>query len=207
MLALVKKISNSLILSRVEFFEGKCGLCREKDKKAFIKKHMEYKRKIHATKAKLNEAMEEATTIKMTIREAKKEIDSEVSDGGSTAATTPEETASGAKLLEQCPPPSPPNHESTSHFNIKVENDEGTFSHEKYVKWKESGREAGQITKKQKTGKADIGSWVAIKWAAVNSRDEDNKNAASTTSGIDSDANAKTESSEFTFGSFPADFQ
>jgi len=178
-------------------------MCRKKDRKAFIEKQAENKRKFNAVESKLDDAKEAAAMIEMSIREAKKEIDSEFSDGGSTIVTTPEEMAPGAKLLEQYPPPIPPNDESTSP-SIKVENDDGTFS---YDKWLESAREAGQITKGQKRGVAGIGSWVPVKWAAVNSKDEGEDNSDAATGVIEVDAHTETESSEFTLESLLAVIQ
>jgi hypothetical protein len=211
----------------------------QRDKKAFIQKHIDQKLKEHAVELMLNEAKAQAATMKLTIREAKKEIDSEVSDGGSTAATTPEETTSGAKLIEQIPtpslpsdeppshldimvedgdgsfsyekhaverlrrmpPPSLPNDEPASHFNIKIENDDGEFSYEKYEKDKleRSGKEAWQAAKKQKTDAAGLGGWTTVQWIHNDSRNNDYRKTISTTGSIDSNAHAKTESSEFTF--------
>jgi hypothetical protein len=173
-------------------------LCRAKDRKAFIKKQAEGKRKRKATYSKLKEAVGEATTINTTIREVKKNIDSEISDGGSTAVATPEETAPGMKLLEQSPPPNLPYGESTSP-PIKAENEDGTFSYEKW-KFLESAKEAGQITEKQRAGEAGIGSWIPVKWVAVNSRGENEDNTDSATDGVASDEDAKTGSSEFAIG-------
>jgi hypothetical protein len=194
---LKQMIADLLIDSRAADYEGKCELCRAKDRKAFIKKQAEGKRKRKATYSKLKEAVGEATTINTTIREVKKNIDSEISDGGSTAVATPEETAPGAKLLG-FPTPNLPYGESTSP-PIIVENEDGTFSYEKW-KFLESAKEAGQITEKQRTGEAGIGSWVPVKWVAVNSRGGNGDNTDSTTDGVASDEDTKTGSSEFAIG-------
>jgi hypothetical protein len=194
---LKQMIAELLICSRAADYEGKCELCRAKDRKAFIKKQAEGKRKRKATYSKLKEAVGEATTINTTIREVKKNIDSEISDGGSTAVATPEETALGAKLLG-FPTPNLPYGESTSP-PIKVENEDGTFSYEKW-KFLESAKEAGQITEKQRTGEAGIGSWVPVKWVAVNLRGGNGDNTDSATDGVASDEDAKTGSSEFAIG-------
>lgn len=199
-LAPSKTISNSLISCREEIFEGKCNLCREKDRKAFIKKQAEQKaKKRKAEESNGDEQREEVDKIMLTIRDVKKEMDSEHSDGASTTLTTPEEPAPGTKLLEQFPPPGLPNGDSKSP-EIKMENEDGTFSFEKYEKWRESAMDAAKITKKQKTEVAGIGSWVPVKWVAVSTKKEDEDDADSATGGFDSTAHAKTESSEFTFG-------
>jgi hypothetical protein len=204
-------IVDSLICSRWANYEGKCELCRAKDRKAFIKSQDELREKRNAEYSKIGKAVERAAamnTLDMTIREAQKGVDSEISDTGSTAATTPEETsASSAKLLEQRQPPSRQYDESASP-SIKVENDDGTFCYEKYMenKWLESAREAGQITKKQRTGEAGIGSWIPFKGVEVNSRDENGDKAGSATNGAASEAHAKTESSESAIGIFLESF-
>jgi hypothetical protein len=195
---LKQKISDLLIRFRAADYEGKCELCRAKDRTALIKKQAEGKRKRKEIYSKLKEAVGEAAAINTTIREVKKNIDSEISDGGSTAVATPEETAPGAKLLEQFPTPNLPYGKSTSP-SIKVENEDGTFSYEKW-KFLESAKEAGQITEKQRTGEAGIGSWIPVKWVAVNSRGGNGDNTDSATDGVASDEDAKTGSSEFAIG-------
>ena len=190
--------SDLLIRSRSANYEGKCELCRAKDRKALIKKQAEEKRNRKAILSKLKEAVGEAATINTTISEVKKNIDSEISDGGSTAVATPEETTPGVKLLEQSPAPNLPYGESTSP-PTKAENEDGTFSYEKW-KFLESAKEAGQITEKQRAGEAGIGSWIPVKWVAVNSRGGNGDNTDSATDGVASDEDAKTGPSEFAIG-------
>lgn len=134
-------------MGRYLAIEGKCDMCRKRDRDNFIKKQREGGR---AREELLDETGTKVEELKETIREVKVEQDIELFEGRGKL----EQMARADRLVEQCRPPSPP--KKMKKKNVPQEN----------------SKDDAQVAKKQRTVRSGIGGWIPIKWVAVNSEAE-----------------------------------
>jgi hypothetical protein len=128
--------------------EGRCDLCRKRDRDDFIKKQLERKKTreqlLDGTGTKVEELEE-------TIREVKVEQDIELFEERGKLEVSDQQV----KLVTQCKPPSLPT-------KVKKENVP-----------QENSQDDTQAVKKQRTVRTGIGGgWIPVKWVAVNFEDE-----------------------------------
>jgi hypothetical protein len=156
--------------------EGKCDICRKRDRDNFIKKHIE--RKKESEKRPVDETETKAEGSKETMREVKVEQDIELFEERMKL----EEAIGRAKVVEKCKSSSPA---------TKIKENDG----------RENDRAGMHDVEKQRTvkaGLAGIGGWT-VKWVPVNS---DAEAGVKTGSGIGTDTsksekNTQSQSSEF----------
>jgi hypothetical protein len=157
--------------------EGKCDICRKRDRDNFIKKRIEKKRECEKRPVDGTETKAEGS--KETMREVKVEQDIELFEERMKL----EEAAGKAKVVEECKSSSPPT-------KIKKE-DDLRENHR-------AGMHGVEMQRTVKAGLAGIGGWT-VNWVPVNSGAEA---GVKTGSGIGTDTaksekNTQSESSEF----------
>ena len=164
--------------------EGKCEICRQKDRNDSLKKKQA---EIKAKKVEELKAMEkENRDFQLAIREFKNEVNLEKAVDGSSDMPAPN--------VKRPRPLSPQNDPA-----IKVEADDEPYSYDKLLEVVSSVERKAK-RRRQRRGEAAIGEWTPVNSRPLNSKDEEVGEDDSTFTNADSDSHTNTGSGAFTFG-------
>lgn len=190
-----------MALLRSMNIEGKCDICRARDRKNFKKRHVESKAK--KVVEKLKALKQENHGLQLAIRELKTEVNMQLS----------------------LPAPKSKSQRPSSPVNeppIKVEADEEPYSYDKLLEELSSSRRVtkrsrkeeayddlpetvsggDRVTKRPRKGEADIGEWTPVNGSKINLKGEGGECVSTFTGGVPNSI-AKPDSGALTFENEP----